>query len=155
MTLSYSATRSSVWRWYWRSLVRNARHRTAWLVWMLAAFLVGFGLFRGSGSSSPAVAAGLGASFLLAACFALYPQLQFKPQVRTLTFLPEGLETTIKGQSKAYAWSDVASIEEDGGFVVIALKNLNAFIVPPHAFDGTVERRALLAKCAEWRRALR
>lgn len=54
MTLTYSATRASVWRWYWRSLVRNARHRTLWLVWMLAAFLAGFGLVRGGGSSASA-----------------------------------------------------------------------------------------------------
>ncbi|HLK90906.1 MAG TPA: YcxB family protein [Polyangia bacterium] len=153
MTLSYAATRSSVWRWYWRSLRRNERHRIAWLTWMLGAFLVGFGLFRGSSSSSSATVAGLGASVFLAACFALYPQLRFKPQVRTLTFLPEELRTTIKGQSKTYSWSDVASIEEDGGFVIIALKNLNAFIVPPHAFSDSVERRALVAKCLEWWRA--
>lgn len=156
MTLTYSATRASVWRWYWRSLVRNARHRTLWLVWMLAAFLAGFGLVRGGGSSASASAvAGVGASLVLAACFALYPQLRFKPQVRTLTFLPEELRTTIKGKSKTYSWNDVASIEEDSGFVIIALASLNAFVVPPHAFGGSVERGALLAQCAEWRRAAR
>jgi hypothetical protein len=154
MTLTYSATRWSVWRWYWRSLVRNARHRTVWLVWMTAAFLVGFGLLGNVGfSGAPAVARGLGASAVLAACFALYPQLRFKPQVRTLTLLPAELRTTIKGQSKTYPWSDVAAIEEDGGFVIIGLRNLNAFIIPPHAFDGSVERGALIAQCAEWRRA--
>lgn len=42
MTLECATTRSTLWRWYWRSLRRNEVHRTIWLGWMLGAFLAGF-----------------------------------------------------------------------------------------------------------------
>jgi hypothetical protein len=73
-----------------------------------------------------------------------------KPQSRTLTLLPDELGTTIRGETKKYSWQDVARFEEDGGFVVIGLRNLNAFIVPPTAFRDASEREAVVEQGRAW-----
>jgi YcxB-like protein len=154
MTLEYSSTRSMLWRGYWRSLLRNRVHRTIWLAWMLGAFLTGFWISHSSGKSDPwAASAGLAASFCLAAFLAGYPQLRFKPQTRVLTLLADGLTTTIRGETKNYSWEDVARFEEDGGFLIIGLRNLNAFIVPPSAFQDSREREGLVEQGRSWWRA--
>jgi hypothetical protein len=154
MTIEYSSTRATLWRWYWRSLRRNGAHRTTWLVWMLGAFLAGFGSSHASGKSDPRAAlAGLAASLCVAAFLAGYPQLRFKPQTRVLTLLPDELSTTIRGETKKYSWQDVARFEEDGGFVIIGLRNLNAFIVPPTAFRDGPERKGIVEQGTAWWRA--
>ena len=151
MTLEYSSTRSILWRWYWMSLLRNSAHRALWLVWMLGAFLAGSGISHLSGESdSHAVLVGLAVSLCVAAVLAGYPQLRFKPQTRVLTVLPDELSTTIRGQTKKYSWQDVARFEEDGGFVIIGLKNLNAFIVPPTAFRDRQEREGFVEQGRAW-----
>jgi hypothetical protein len=154
MTLEYSSTRSALWRWYWRSLLRSGVHRTLWLVWMLGAFFAGLGTSHLSGTSDPRAAlAGLAASLCVAAFLAGYPQLRFKPQTRVLTLLPDELSTTIRGETKKYSWQDVARFEEDGDFVIIALRNLNAFIVPPTAFRDSRERDGIVEQGKAWWRA--
>ena len=154
MTLEYSSTRSMLWRWYWRSLLRNGAHRTIWLVWMLGAFLAGFWSSHSLGKSNPRAAlAGLASSLCVAAFLAVYPQLRFKPQTRVLTLLPDELSTTIRGETKKYSWRDVARFEEDGGFVIIGLRNLNAFIVPPTAFRDERERERIVEQGRAWWRA--
>ena len=84
-----------------------------------------------------------------------YPLVRFKPQMRTLALLPTGIATSIGTQSKAYQWSEVATLENDSGFVIITFRNLNAFIVPPEAFDGVSHSQAVLAQCSEWREGAR
>jgi hypothetical protein len=154
MTLEYSSTRSMLWRWYWRSLLRSGAHRAIWLVWMLGAFLAGFWSSHLSGESDPGAAlGGLAASLCVAAFLAGYPQLRFKPQTRVLTLLPEELSTTIRGETKKYSWQDVVRFEEDGGFVIIGLRNLNAFIVPPTAFRDGREREGFMEQAGVWWRA--
>jgi hypothetical protein len=154
MTLEYSSTRSTLWRWYWRSLLSGGVHRTLWLLWMLGAFLAGFGTSHLSGTSdSWAVFAGLATSLCVAAFLAGYPQLRFKPQTRVLTLLPDELSTTIRGETKKYSWQDVARFETDGHFVIIGLRNLNAFIVPPTAFRDAREREGIVEQGRAWWRA--
>jgi hypothetical protein len=154
MTLEYASTRSMLWHWYWRSLLRGGAHRTMWLVWMGMAFLIGFSISHSSGTSdAPAALAGLVASSCLAVFLAAYPQLRFKPEVRVLTLLPEGMSTTIRGQTKTYSWRDVAQFDESGEFLIIGLKNLNAFIVPPTAFRDAREREGVIEQGRAWWRA--
>jgi len=105
MTLEYSSSRRMLWRWYWRSLRRRGPHRTVWLAWMVGMFLAGFSLAYLSGKSdSRAALTGLATSSCLAIFFAGYPQLTFKPQRRLLTLVPDELSTTIRGETKKYAW---------------------------------------------------
>ncbi len=143
-----------LWRWYWRSLLRNRAHRRIWLAFMLSAFLAGFWISHSSGQpASWAALAGLGVSLCVATFLAGYPQLRFKPQSRVLTLLPDELSTTIRGETKKYSWQDVARFEEDGDFVIIGLRNLNAFIVPPTAFREGREREVLVEQGRAWWRA--
>jgi hypothetical protein len=121
---------------------------------MLGAFLTGFLGAHSAGRSNPwSAVAGLAVSFCLAAFFAGYPQLKFKSQTRVLTLLPNELTTTIRGETKTYSWGDVATLEEDDGFLIIRLRNFNAFIVPPTAFRDGHERKELVEQCSAWRQA--
>jgi hypothetical protein len=64
----------------------------------------------------------------------LWPQLRFKPAVRTLKIDEKGFETVIGRRSGARSWKDVRSVKESDGAIVITGDNNNAFIVPSRAF---------------------
>jgi hypothetical protein len=154
MTLEYASTRSMLWRWYWTSLLRGGVHRRMWSLWMLGAFLAGFSISHALGKSDPRAAlVGLVASACAAVFLAGYPQLRFKPQRRILILLPDELSTTIREETKKYSWLDVARFEEDGDMLIIGLRNLNAFIVPPAAFRDAQERQETIEQGRSWWRA--
>ena len=71
---------------------------------------------------------------------ALYPQLRFKPRVRTIVLDREGLKTTVGKTSGARRWNELKSIDEEDGYLIITVKNGNAFIVPPRAFINPESR---------------
>jgi hypothetical protein len=71
----------------------------------------------------------------------LYPQLRFKSQMRTILMDEDGLKTTIGKKSAARSWSDLKSIDDEEGYLIVTVKNGNAFIIPPRAFT-TPEARA-------------
>jgi hypothetical protein len=89
--------------------------------------------------------AGLAVTFM-----ALFPQIKFKPQMRSLTLVSDGISTTIRGETKTFPWSDVAKLEVDGGFFIVTFKSLNAFVIPPTAFKSAAEREELYAECRTW-----
>lgn len=141
----YSLRRSELWLWYrraWRTRLWK-RH-----VVIVSAIFVG----------ALAVPAALDARLLVAtvlsvallAVMVAYPQLRFKPQERSLEIDPMGLRTSIKSSSKAYSWSDVASIDEGIGHIIITLKNLNAFIIPSRAFADEEARNEFLTSARTW-----
>ena len=78
---------------------------------------------------------------------ALYPQLRFKPQVRTILLDSDGLRTTIGKKSATRSWRDLKSLDEDDGYLIITGKNGNAFIIPPRAF-ATPDSRAVFVSFA-------
>ena len=112
MTIEYSSSRRDIASWYWYSLRHNRKHFAAWLLSLLAIGVFTFLSERQSGSASTLRAIGFSFIwvFALAVFFALYPQLRFKPQKRTLTIAPDAISTTIGTRSKSYRWSDVASL---------------------------------------------
>ena len=151
MTIEYSISRQMLLRWYFRSLVRNPRHLISWVVCVAGAAYVASIFVRVSGSttllpSTAAIAAAAVAAFFLA----IYPQLRYKPQVRTLTVLEGGISSTIKGRSESYPWSKVAKIDKHDGGLTIGLSNVSAFIVPPSAFRSGAERDEFLSQCRKW-----
>jgi hypothetical protein len=83
----------------------------------------------------------IGLAFMGVAFTVLYPQLMFKPQLRTLVLDRDGLKTTIGTKSGARAWQELKSIEDVNEYLIITGKNGNTFIIPPRAF-ATPERRA-------------
>jgi hypothetical protein len=152
MILTYSTTRSTLAKWYWRSLARNRRHQLLWLAQIVTAFWIGRTWARIFGADPTNwTLIGFGTAVAVAVILAGYPQLQFKPQVRTLELLPTGVSTTIGTRSKVAKWSDVASIEEENGSVIITFRNLDALIVPPEAMRGLSDAQTLATECRQWR----
>ncbi len=80
----------------------------------------------------------------------LWPQLQYKPSLRTLTIDPDGWSTTIGARSGSIAWSEVRSIEEAGDAVVIIGANRNSLIVPFRAFTSDAHRMEFLNAARAW-----
>ena len=147
MILSYSSSRSAVARWYWQSLRRNPRHLFSWLACLAAAFYIGW---TRSGQS---VTTGFSAVLGVAVFLALYPQLRFKPQTRTLELRPDSIFTSIGKREKTLLWRDIARIERDGDSLVITGRSGNAFIVPPSAFSNGHSIDSVYAQANEWHRA--
>jgi hypothetical protein len=152
MILTYSTTRSTLAKQYWRSLTRNRRHQLLWLVQIAIAFWIGrtwAGIFFWADPGNWTLI-GVGTAVAVAVSLAGYPQLRFKPQVRTLELLPTGISGTLGTRSYAFKWSDVAKIEEENGSVIITFRNLNAFIVPPEALRGLSDAQTLATECRQW-----
>jgi hypothetical protein len=80
----------------------------------------------------------------------LWPQLRFKPAVRTLTINAEGLVTAVGSISGSRSWKDIHSIEESGGAIVITGNNKNAFVVPERAFANSSQREQFLEAARQW-----
>ncbi len=155
MTIEYSSSRREIAVWYWYSLRHNRRHLRAWILGLLAVGLLVFLSERQSGTTSVPNAIGISliAAVGLAVFLVLYPQLRFKPQVRTLTIAPDGISTTIRGRSKSYRWSEVASVTEEGDHVYIGFANINAFVVPSRAFSSAEHRQDFVHQCRRWHEA--
>ena len=154
MILTYSSSRASIATWYWRSLRRNPRHLISWLIIMAAAFLLARSVSSAVGMApGRQVVVEVFAVIGTALALALYPQLRFKPQVRTLSLLPEGITTSLGAREETYSWRDVGRVTTEGGSVIITFRNLNAFIVPPQAFGGDTTPESVAAACEAWRRS--
>ena len=152
MTIQYSSSPREIAMWYWYSLRHNRRHLRAWILSLLAVGVVVFLSERQSGTTSTPKAIGISivAAIALALFFAVYPQLRFKPEVRTLTISPERISTTINSRSKSYPWSEVASVIEEPDHIYIRFTNVNAFVVPFRAFSSLESREEFVQRCREW-----
>ena len=155
MLISYASTRQEVWRFYWRSLRTNRLHLGSWLLLVgsmgAATFEIAHtGLaLSGEGAASVAILAMLAS----AAWLALYPQIKFKPQQRTLEVTALGISTSIAGQAKSWPWSDVRSVSREGDSIVITSRTLNAMLVPARAFASPTEADNFFVACDQWCRA--
>ena len=147
MILTYTSSRATIARWYWRSLRRNHRHGLAWLGILACAF------FLGSVVVDKGWRGGLLASAIMLTVLALYPQIMFKPQVRTLELLPHEIRTSIGAKTKIMAWREVAHLERDDGFLVITGHTGNAFVIPPSAFTDGLDIDTVLAQAKTWHAA--
>lgn len=150
-TIEYSSTRGEVWRYYWRAW---AKPRGLWLMQAFISFSAAatYSLVSTERASMPRFIAVWVLAFL--ACVVvlpLWPQLRFKPSVRTLAVGPNGMRTSIGKLSGEIRWKDVAAIEEDGSEIYIASRQGNALIIPARAFDSDASRRAFLDDVRSWR----
>jgi hypothetical protein len=140
-TICYASTRAEIWRWYWKAW---ARPTGLWRYHVLISLLSAVGatiLERHSTLDAGHsffifVVTMLGCVVLLP----MWPQIRFKPSVRTLKIDEKGFDTVIGRRSGSRGWKDVRSVEESDGAVVITGVNNNAFIVPSRAFASEQER---------------
>jgi membrane protein YdbS with pleckstrin-like domain len=144
VSLRYASRREEVWRWYWRSW-----RRTLWNIHLrigLVAFALAFLVIDAGRAPTPfSLAAATLVALGLIGFLVLYPQLRFKPELRTLTADEEGLKTAIGRRRGAIPWSKIARIAEDHGYVIVESRSGNAFIIPPRAFESERVKADLLS----------
>jgi hypothetical protein len=144
MILTYTSSRATIARWYWRSLRRNYRHGFAWLG------LVAWAYFLGAVAVDGGLRGGLLGALIMLTVLALYPQIMFKPQLRTLELLPHEIRTSIGSKNKILTWNEIARIEREDGFLVITGRTGNAFVIPPTAFTNGTDIDTVLAQAKAW-----
>ncbi len=83
----------------------------------------------------------------------LYPQLRFKPQLRTLVIDEKGLQTTIGKKNGVRMWREIASIEETSDRVIVTTRSMNAFLIPTSAFASEEARIQAVAQMCQWHAA--
>jgi hypothetical protein len=150
-TVNYASRRSEVWRWYWRAWARPAGF---WRVHVLLGFSCAFVFTLLRSPKSFDFGLFLVAAALYTLTFIvflpLWPQIRFKSAVRSLTINAQGLTTSIGKILGSRLWSEVRSIDQRDGAVVITGKNKNAFIVPSGAFTSELERREFYEAALRW-----
>jgi len=93
----------------------------------------------------------LAAFFVLMIFFAALPQIMFKKSERTLTVDSHGWSSQIGNQFGSRSWDEVASIQEDGEYIVITGKNGNALVVPERAFVSSPTKTEFLNDIQQWK----
>jgi len=148
LKLEYSSTRREVTKfyfWMWR--------RTLWKVHALCfvAAIVSVIAFSGKWSPAPLqIIYGLLIALGVILCLFLFPQIMFKPQVRTMVLDRQGLRTTIGRRTGNIEWSEIQSIEETSDTFVILGKSKNAFLVPRRALSSDEECAKALTAIRTW-----
>lgn len=140
-TVQYASTRAEIWHWYWRAW---ARPKGLWRYHILISLLSAIGVttlekqrtFDAGRFALIFLITMLGCVVLLP----LWPQIRFKPSVRTLKIDEKGFETVIGRRSGSRGWKEVRSVEQSDGAIVITGINNNAFIVPARAFTSEQDR---------------
>lgn len=131
--VDYELRRGEIWTLYWwmwrRGLWRT--HLMAFVgVGIAAALLV----YRAVPPNALGWAIVLAAASFLPALWIVYPQLRFKPQLRTLVIDESGIKTRIGSRRGSLEWRQVGVVAAVRGAVIIQRKRGNAFVVPARAF---------------------
>src|SRR5262249_19777485 len=80
----------------------------------------------------------------------LWPQLNFKSQVRTLEVNEAGFRTVIGRQKAERLWTQIQSIRDDGETVVLTTLQGNAMLIPSRAFAGAPDCDRFVADIKRW-----
>jgi hypothetical protein len=134
----YALRRDEIWHWY----------KAAWKrrLWPFHAFLLimPVGLFlalRHDGWLNAVVSGGI-IGFLACVFMVAYPQIRFRPEQRTLTLEDSGIRG-VRGKANYFVeWDKIARVEDDGDYLVITERRMNAFVVPNRAFASDGDRAA-------------
>ena len=149
-TIKYATTRAEISEWYWRLW-----RKTLWKIHL--TFLVLIIIIAGSLDGhwpiqdyrylifGMLVAAGL---FIV---FVLFPQMMYKPQIRTVSASEAGIQTSIGSKSESVKWAEIKGIETSSEHIVItARKTLSAFLIPRRAFQTEDDRARFLEAVQSW-----
>ena len=149
--LQYSTTRSDVWRWYWRAWVKPAglwRYHVIIGVTFAAVWVS----LSNSSKVDPLLFA-IAAAVAIACCilvFPLWPQLKYKPQMRTLEVDDRGYKTKIGDIQGHRTWSEIREIERREDAVVITTRQGNALLIPTRAFESAQQRIQFITDVTQW-----
>ena len=148
VTLTYSTTRRELATWYARMWKKKLwKFHAAFLVTSIAVVVLTAGHWPPSVMD---MVRGLAVAVAVIASLILFPQIMFKPEVRTLSFDQNGLRTKIGKKSGSVSWQDIESVTDSESTIVISRKNLNAFLVPQRAFQSDQERASVLSAIRAW-----
>jgi hypothetical protein len=136
-TIAYTSSREEIWNWYCR-MWRRELWKGHLLLFIVAAILLSPILEK---SVMNFLTSLLIPVLILLGLF-IFPILNFKPQLRTLTIDGRGLSTFIGKRSGSVKWDQIANIEEIEDVFIIQRTNLNAFLVPSRAFSSSEEKQA-------------
>jgi hypothetical protein len=150
-TIRYATTRSEIWRWYWGAWARPAGLWRINVLLGVAAALAAAAAqgFAHIGWSDIAV----DVTVCTAICMVLlplWPQLNFKPQVRTLEVNEVGYRTVIGRHKGERLWTQIRSIHDDGETVVLTTEQGSAMLIPRRAFAGAPDRGRFVADIKRW-----
>ncbi|MCL2715164.1 MAG: YcxB family protein [Alphaproteobacteria bacterium] len=138
--IEYASRREELWWWY-----RKMWRRRFWKLHALCFCVVAATVFLfvdGSSQGRAMLCLGWGATAVV--FMVVYPQLLFKPQMRIILVDEDGLKTTIGRKSGVRTWSELTSVEDEAGYLIVTCTIGNAFVIPPRAF-ATHEMRAHFA----------
>jgi hypothetical protein len=142
--VEYASQRKEIWAWYCR-----AWRRDVWkfhlMVFAGVSGLAAFLLMGNAGPTLPIVLVALACGFLSVAWMPAVPMLMFKPQLRTVEVDSDGISTSIDGESARRSWSDIQSISEENGYIVMMGQSGSAFLIPPRAFRDADEQQRFLS----------
>lgn len=106
----------------------------------------GFASFSWAAFASTAVA-GTALCILL---LPLWPQIKFKPQMRTLELDEKGYRTQIGRYDVSRLWSEIGRVEDDGETIVLTTRKGNAMLIPRRAFGDLVDRGQVFSDIKKW-----
>jgi YcxB-like protein len=112
---------------------------------LLSVIAFVYSLMRREADARVAIGIGGIGGMIVIGLMALYPQMMFKPQRRSLVMNASGLETSVGKHHARRPWSDIRSVKNADGYIILARTNGNAFIVPPRAFESPEMRDAFLS----------
>ncbi len=148
VTLTYSSTRHELATWYWRMWKKKLwKVHIVCLVISLTVVVLAAGHWP---PSTMEITRGLVVGAAVVLFLILFPQIMFKPQVRTLVFDRNGIRTKIGKKTGTISWQEIDNISDTEGTIVISRKNLNAFLVPQRAFQSEQERVSVLTTVQAW-----
>ncbi len=148
ITLTYSTTRRELATWYWRMWKKKLwKFHATFIVTSIAVVVLTAGHWPPSVMD---IVRGIAVAVAVIASLILFPQIMFKPEVRSLSFDKNGLRTKIGKKSGNVSWQEIESITDSEDTIVISRKNLNAFLVPLRAFQSDQERASVVSAIQAW-----
>jgi hypothetical protein len=107
VTLTYSSTRREVAMWYWRMWKKKLwKFHLAFVFTSLAVVVLTAGHWPPLAMD---IACGIVVSVAVVLSLFLFPQIMFKPEVRTLVFDRNGLRTKIGKKSGSVPWPEIGA----------------------------------------------
>jgi hypothetical protein len=152
MTLKYASIREEIARRYWQMWRKTLWkiHAATFIVILLAAILL-----EGNWPIQDYryVVYGFVVAAAVIIFFISFPQIMYKPQVRSLTVNEGGIYTVVNLLSDDTSWMDIMSIEDTPEHIVITKKKtLHSLLIPRRAFQNNDERKNFLTASQAWQR---
>jgi hypothetical protein len=165
-TLSYHVERREIWNWYWFYWSRIDGLWRYWVLWLFSLIISAWAISLAMRSAFiDAAGPALLIYFLGIAFFVIFPQLAYKPSVRSITISTDGINTSRAGITARRSWGDISSITVRDGYTALVVaggiqfwpfpvwlrsRTGNAFIIPDRAFADDAGRDTFRRTIQSW-----